>query len=320
MRWAVSLAVLMLALPMSVQAADGGANLRNSDCAVMSVAQALQQDEGACVSLQGFAVDGVMMDHLLDRYRQPRYYNDPSSSGAQIGLMGWRDAAGVSGAARIKAVGVVRRCAAALSSDLLPKSQETDFCDQHNGLFLDVQQAAVLEHVPMPRGLRRDGTDLGDLVPVSEYAISHSMMQVWSVLQRRLRIVGADRLRMMLPEPRLPRLAVDAALQQGSKLKIFGWRVPRWADAGAQAALRQQSVARAEVIACAMSAEDAEQDLWPISTRDIGMAADRRYLCVRLVEASEDLQHDDSGEGVNIQYVDGAIVEYPIDENPAVEG
>jgi hypothetical protein len=319
-RWAVSLAVLMLTVPMSVQAADRGANLGNSDCAVMSVAQALQQDEGTCVSLQGFAVDGVMMDHLLDRYRQPQLYNDPSSSGTQIGLMGWRDAAGVSGAARMKAVGVVRLCEAALSSDLLPKSQGADFCDRHSGLFLDVRQAAVLGHVSMPRGLRRDGTALGDLVPVSKHAVRHSMMQVWAVLQRRLAIVGAERLRLMLPEPRPPRLAVDAALQQGSKLEIFGWRVPRWADAGAQAALHQQGTARAEVIACAMRADDAAQNLWPISTRDIGMAADRPYLCVRLVETGEDSQHDDGGDGVNIQYVDGVVVEYLVDENPAVEG
>lgn len=319
MRLRACLAALLLALPMPAQA-ESGANVGSSGCAVMSVAKALQQGEGDCVSLQGFVVDGVMMDHLLDRYRPPQLYNDPSSSGAQIGLMGWRDAASVSGAARMKAVGVVRRCDAALPGDLLPNPQGADFCERHKGLFLEVRQTDVLGHVPMPRGLRADGKALGDLVPVSEYAIRHSMMQVWGVLHRRLAIVGAERLRLMFPDPRPPHLAVDAALQHDSKLKIFGWRVPPWADAGAKEALHLQGTARAEVIACAMSAEAAAQDLWPISTRDIGVAADRPYLCVRLIEAGEDSQQLEGGQGLNIQYVDGVMVEYLVDENPAVEG
>lgn len=316
---ALAAALIAGLCPATATAAAGqeSAEQQPASCQTLTVAEALEQAEGACVILNAYVVDGLLMDDLLHRYVQPRLYNDPSSSGRQIGLTGWAISAGMKGAAKIRAIGLMRRCDdAGPAGNLLPKAVGEDFCDRQRGYYLAIQQAETLANIPMQRGLRRDGEALGNLRPIPAGAVRHGMLQEFGMVIRALRRDGGAALRSRLPEPKPKRWIAAEALGPDMQIEILGWRTPDWADAESQQSWAAQAAERAEVIACAMDAARAKQNLWPISTRDIGLAADRPYICARLSARGEDhviAGHDGSTQG-------GVIIDYSIDENPAVEG
>lgn len=241
-----------------------------------------------CVQLDAYAVDGLLMDNALHRYARERRYNEPSSTGLLLGMAGWQDADGAKGAARLRIRGTVRACAAEASGNLLPHPSGAQFCDKYGGLYLDVERADVLERAVLKRATAADGAEWGNLARLADGNERDAMLVAF------LAFLIKDGFGDALPK---------AAYGAESVAEIFGWRPPLWAGPESSEAWAAQTATLAEVIACTISKEGAAQNRWPISTRDIGVAPERPYGCVRL----------ERGAGLSVTPI------WAVDENPAVE-
>jgi hypothetical protein len=285
-RLAACLAALAGMWAAPALAEEGGADA----CASATVAEAIAMGAGAgCVSMEAYAVGGLLMDAPLHRYAQERRYNEPSSSGLLLGLSGWQDIADARGAAKLRVSGTVRECAAQASGNLLPHPSGAEFCDQRGGLYLDVKKAELLERAVLTRGTAADGAEWGNLSPLPHGTERDAMLVAFQAFLVKDGFGDA-----------VPNHVVGA----GAVSEIFGWRKPLWAGPESQSAWAAQAVNRAEVIACSMNQAHAAKGYWPISTRDIGLAPDRPYACVRLERGADG-------------YVTRIAV---VDDNPAVEG
>lgn len=298
---------MLLLVPMGAGSEAVAADQEDAlTCRAASVVQVLDGGEGKCFTVTGTAQGGVLVEHGLHLYAQPWLYNDPSSSGLQLGLSDWEDDdayAGALGAAHLKVTGVLRRCAEESGGNLLPEGAGS-YCEGRRGLYLDVRQAEISGRAPIRRAVRADGVSLGNLVPLADSPLRERLLAEFRTIMTSHRADGGARLRLMLPQPRPDRFVGDAALAKDAAVEILGWRTPAWAGEDEAAGLHSQGGVMPEAIACVMDKERAAQNLWPISTRDIGIAAARPYICAHLS-----------------QHADGRIsVEFRVDENPAVEG
>lgn len=293
-----------------------------SICPSMRVAQAIMaaQETGietqGCVTLQAWWVDGLLMDTPEDRYEPQRLYNDPSSSGLQLGLTGWIDAENitsamgqggvprVASAAHLRLTGKLRRCDPTASGNLLPDPAGVDFCQRSAGLYLAADTAELLGHVPLVRAVAASKGAKGNLVPLAQGPVREAMFAAFQPILAQHRADGGKILRRIMGLPSDAAWAGQPALAGDAVIAILGWREPLWADAAARAGWAEQERGAAEAVACAMDPGRASRNLWPISTRDIGIAANRPYLCVRLKQSA-----------------DGRIApEYSVDAYPAEEG
>lgn len=276
---------------------------RAGSCAVVSVEEALNGVVGDCLTITAYALDGLLIDDGLHIYAQPSRYNDPSSSGVQLGLAGWSDDSAGQGAADLRVTGVLRQCSDVAGGNLLP-SAKYDFCDDHRGLYLDVQSAEVLRRSAVRRAVRADGASLGNLVPLAQGPVREALLAEFRTVFAGHRADGGKMLRAMMGLPLGAEFPAQSALADDAVIEVFGWRMPAWAGAAEQAVLSGQGQAMPEAIACVMDARRATQNLWPISTRDIGLAATRPYICIGAA-----------------QQADGRVaLRYSMDSNPAVEG
>lgn len=281
-------------------------------CAAVSVAQAVAAGaDGACVAIEGWAVGDMLMDAARDRYAWQRLYNDPSSSGAQLGLVNWQDDAGGVGAVRLRLTGTIRRCDNAASGNLLPHPAGAEFCENKAGLYLDVAAAQALGRAPLVRAVAGDGAGLGNLTPVPAGPVRSAMLAAFQPIWDRHRADGGAALRQKLAGGLAGDVAgtgqgfaAQSALTPDAAVEVLGWREPIWADESARMVWAQQAANYAEAIVCAMDAARAARNLWPVSTLDIGLAPDRPYFCVRLSQPAS-----------------GAVQsEWTVDPNPAGEG
>lgn len=307
MRWA---ARFLLPLPLCSAVGAGGAAVAAGEpvndtatCRVASVAQALLGTVGDCFTITAYAVDGLLMDDSQHIYAQPSHYNDPSSSGVQLGLAGWADDSAARGAVQLRVTGQLRQCSDSAGGNLLPNA-ENGFCDRQRGLYLDVQSAEALGRSAVRRAVRADGAMLGNLIPLAHGPIREALLAEFRTSIAAHRADGGQSLWAMIGHPRGDHFLAQSALADDAAVEVFGWRTPVWAGATEQAALGAQGQVMPEAVACAMDAGRAAQNLWPISTRDIGLAATRPYICLRAA-----------------QQANGRVtLEYSVDSNPAVEG
>lgn len=283
--------------------ADAGAG--SAPCAAVRVAEAIASGPGpGCVVIEGWAMGDMLMDAARDRYARQRIYNDPSSSGRQLGLANWQDEDGGIGAAHVRLTGTLRRCENASFGNLLPHPAGAEFCENMTGLYLDVDRAQLMGRAPLVRAVAGDGADLGNLTPIADGPVRRAMLAAFQPILDRHRADGGAALRQMLPQAQRRDFAAQGALASDAAIEVLGWREPAWADEAARAAWAQQAARHAEAIVCAMDAGRAARNLWPISTQDIGLAAGRPYFCVRLSQRADD----------RVQ------AEQTVDENPAGEG
>lgn len=300
----------LLTLPLCSAVGAGGAAVAAAGqandaatCRVASVAQALVGVVGDCFTITAYAVDGLLMDDSQHIYAQPNHYNDPSSSGVQLGLAGWADDSAAQGAVQLRVTGRLRQCSDSAGGNLLPNA-ESGFCDRQRGLYLDVERAELMERSPLRRAVRADGAMLGNLIPLAQGRVREALIAEFRTSIAAHRADGGKALRAMMGHPRGDHFLAQSALADDAAVEVFGWRAPAWAGAAEQAALGTQGRVMPEAVVCAMDAEWAAQNLWPISTRDVGLAATRPYICVRAA-----------------QQADGRVsLEYSVDSNPAVEG
>lgn len=293
-----------------------------SACAVISVAQAIAgadrsgAEAESCVTIQAWLVGDVLMDRPEDRYSLPRLYNDPSSSGVQLGLTGWVDAENsgdalgqgrkprAASAAHLRLTGRLRRCDPPASGNLLPDPAGADFCQRNAGLYLAADAAELLNRAPLVRAVAAARGAKGNLVPLDQGRVRDSMLAAFQAVLAPHRGDGGQVMRRIMGLPSDAAWAGQSALASDASIEILGWREPAWADAAARAGWAEQQRGAAEAVACAMDPGRASRNLWPISTRDIGIAINRPYLCARLKQSA-----------------DGRIaIEWPVDAQPAEEG
>lgn len=277
----------------------------STPCAAVSVAQAIVSGAGeSCVAIEGWAVGDMVMDAGRDRYARQRTYNDPSSSGVQLGLANWQDEEGRVGAVQLRLTGKLRRCENAASGNLLPHPAGAEFCENNAGLYLDVDTVQVMGRAPLVRAVAGDGADMGNLTPIADGPVRRAMLAAFQPILDRHRADGGAALRQMLPGGQRSGFPVQEALAPDAAIEVLGWREPVWADDGTRAAWAQQAADHAEAIVCAMDRERAARNLWPISAQDIGLAAGRPYFCARLSQGA-----------------DGRVqAELTVDDHPAGEG
>lgn len=216
------------------------------------------------VTLSAWAVRGELLDDVMDRYAAETRYNDPSSSERRLGARGvladWRSDAAE--ARRVTVTGKVQRCGEVGGNLLAMIEAEADFCAKRRGLYLQIDRAEAGEGVPLIRGLAADAAGRGNLLPLSADSPVRAAVLAWFVEE----IIGG-----------LEALATNPAVE------VFGWRKPLWADAEVESSWQQQGATAPEAIICVMEQSLAEQGLWPISTKDIGNAKGRPYLCAQIM-------------------------------------
>ena len=259
----------LLALSGALFAMAAGA----AEGASLSVAEALARGPSeAAVQVSAWAVRSELMDDPMDRYAAETRYNDPSSSGKRLGYRGAEGALAALPAAeaavaqRVTLTGRVKRCgegegAGGGDGNLLAVVDAADFCAQHRGLYLDVAAMQAGESQPLVRGLAVDHAGQGNLLPLAAHSPVRAAVIAWFR-------EAYGPLEQLVANP---------------VVELFGWRKPLWADGAVEAAWQQQSAAAPEAILCVMEREKADQGLWPISTKDIGNAKGRPYLCAQIM-------------------------------------
>jgi hypothetical protein len=251
---------------------------------------------GRCVAVEGLAIGNQLHADNVARYRPQTRYNDPSSTGAIIGLYGARQSD--VRPQRVRIVGRLGTCA-----DLLARAQRAStpdsivmlggYCHYFSGATIDAVTVTAhgdADQVRMPRG--RADPALGNIAPMAAGPARDRLMQAAVGLFAGLGTVDVYRsiLRPNNGPPRsdaeinalATRLATGAGTRSGDGVtEIFGWRTPLWAGAEERAGFARQSEQVTEGIACHSIRPDAAA-LWPISDSDAFIGGQRPYACARI--------------------------------------
>ncbi len=290
--WVIA-AGIMLGAPSAALAGGmeppGGRTVDDAACPLTSFA-ALTSDAaliGHCVTVEGVAVGGVLAADGDARYVRERRLNDPSSSGAVVGLL--RDP--VDRPMRVRVRGRLIECAQTPG-----RGATMGYCDVFRGRAIAAPEVTPLGDARLVRMLpgARHG-DLGNLAPLAAGELHDRMAaaaaRYLNALHAGDRRALADlhgggdgsrsptevsaMLRLMLDAPDTPFVALRAADPATVHVALFGWKPPLWADAA-----WTQEAARAgdDAIACFSVRADADA-LWPIDSKDADNLAGRPYAC-----------------------------------------
>lgn len=254
----------------------------------------------SCVRIEGVAVGRVLVEDERARYRQEQRRNDPSSTGAVLGLYG---EARPGEPTRVRIVGRLSDCAtlharATAASDPNSIVMMQGYCHYFGGRVIT---AHSIEPIGPANFVRQTGGEaaegLGNLSPLVDGDVRRQMLaaaqRFASALRNGDRAALAqmhgggpsgtrrgsdDANALLLDAPDSPfaplRSAVPAAME------IFGWRPPLWADAEWHA--ERARTGSAEAIACFSARSDAA-GLWPIDSKDADNRPERPYACTRIV-------------------------------------
>jgi hypothetical protein len=252
---------------------------------------------GACVTVEGVSTGAILTEDAKARYRAEDRYNDPSSTGAMIGLLSPQPLV-ERAPVRVRVIGRTVDCDrlnaenARLANNGREVINVTDnsYCGRFRGRAIDVVTMQELGPAVLTRLTRAGaGPDLGNLSPLATGDVRRQMERAMQRLSAAVAAGDRAAIEALHRDPRTGTLdsdpevlaAVFGAVPLGSRLtaQVFGWREPRWADAQWHA--QRARTGTAEAIGCLSAASDA-QALWPIDSKDADNLATRPYVCTRL--------------------------------------
>lgn len=263
---------------------------------------------GECVSIEGIVVGRLLLEDGRARYRREARQNDPSSTGAILGLYAART---FDQPTRVRVVGRIGNCStmqreaeaadrARAAGGEATITMLTGYCHYFAGQVISAATVEVFGPAPMLRLSRASaGPDLGNLAPLADGDVRSRMEAAAASFLGAVRNGDRDLLSTMHGGGRDGRRAqrdVESSVAlildaddspfvplrgDGREIafEIFGWKEPLWADAD----WRQQAARRgeADAIACFSASRDAD-GLWPIDSKDADNIPERPYACTRI--------------------------------------
>lgn len=304
MRWMVAAVLtLVAAMPAAAQPSNQGPNLAQRPCAAgearsSTIAEINALGDaaiGQCFFVEGTAVGFWLFADNAARYRRPRAENEPSSSGAVLGLYG-RDR-GLP-PARVRVSGRIDRCerisSAVISEGGIPFL--SGYCHYYRGLALYGRTVEEIAPVELTRIVLRDAGVLGSLRPIVDEAVQQRLLAAASPFFDALDRRDETALRNMIVQSRQQQENQTAELMahpaverwrslgeiSGRASGVLGWHRPTDATAEQRAAWASDAADGPEGYVCSAGLPFAEQGRWPISPADTEIFTDRPYLCVRI--------------------------------------
>lgn len=304
MQWIVAAIMSLLAVaPASAQQSGQSPNMAQRSCAAGETRSATVAEIsalgdaaiGQCYSIEGVATGFWLYADNAARYRPSRADNEPSSSGAVLGLYG-RDR-GLP-PARVRVTGRVDRCErifdAVVAQGGIPFL--SGYCHYYRGYVLYGQRVEELTPFEFTRITLRDAGDLGTLRPIAEEAVRRRLLAAATPFFNALESRDEASLRSLIAqsqnqqESQVDELLEHLAIRQWRFLGQFGaryvealgWRRPADATAEQVAAWTRDAASGPEGYVCSAGRVFAEDHLWPIIPADTDMADGRPYLCVRI--------------------------------------
>ena len=254
---------------------------------------------GRCVTIEAVAIGRLLATDVYARYRLQRVDNDPSSSGAVLGLYTEQS---FRSPTHVRVRGRIDDCDSALAQ---VRSQpgtipfQRGYCQFFKGLFIAADAIETGEtEVMLRQPVRGAPEGWGNLSPLAAGDVRRQMEAATRRLLVALRTddraavatmhgggpggtrspVELERVESMLfVAPDSPWAAIRAPGDVA--IELFGWREPLWADA----AWREQRarMTDADAIACFSTRTNAA-DLWPIDSKDADNLPGRPYACTRI--------------------------------------
>ncbi len=249
-----------------------------------------------CMNVEGIAVGSVLVADGSARYRRETRANDPSSTGAVLGLNGGQR---FDVPTRVRVHGVIVDCA----GERRARPMLSSYCESFNGRAIRVTHVVDLGPADFVRLRPGEATsDLGNLSPLPE---GDSRRQMQTAAARFLGAIrsgdrtalatmhgggpGGQRARgdlervlaIMLESPDSP--FADLRTRSAVTTEIFGWKPPLWADDAWRSETAR--IGAADAIACFSARADAAT-LWPIDSKDADNIPGRPYACTRIHIAS----------------------------------
>ncbi|MEK6541794.1 MAG: hypothetical protein AABZ45_06715 [Pseudomonadota bacterium] len=255
---------------------------------------------GSCIAIEGIVVGRTLVADERARYRPATRENDPSSSGAVLGLYSDHH---FEAPTRVRVIGILFDCDAAAAHARAANPQvitmAIGYCHYFHGRTFRARVVTDLGPAPLTRLLRADaGPDLGNLSPLSDGDVRRQMAD--AVTRFIIAVRTGDRTAVAAMHgggpggtrspgelAEIERLIFEDATSPFAALRgtgdvsieIFGWRAPLWADADWHAARARTGTA--EAIAC-FSGHPNAAVLWPIDSRDADNISGRPYACTRI--------------------------------------
>jgi hypothetical protein len=307
MRWGIKIWALFIVFASSAVLAQSSevrpVNLAAAPCnaaetRVASVGEiaAMGDDAiGRCFTVEGLATGFWLYADNAARYLRSRAENDPSASGAVVGLYG-RDR-GLP-PALVRVTGRIDRCErisnAVVAEGGIPFL--SGYCHYYRGLALYGRRVEEIAPVGLTRIVLRDAGALGTLRPIAAGEVQQRLLAAASPFFNALDRLDESALRTLITqsqnqqENQIAELMAHPAVQQwrmlpevsGRALAVLGWNRPEDASAEQQAQWARDAANGPEGYVCSAGIPFAEQGRWPISPSDTEIFADRPYLCVRI--------------------------------------
>lgn len=252
-----------------------------------------------CVTLEGIAVGRLFIADERARYRREVRENDPSSSGAVLGLY---SSERFEMPTRVRITGRVMDCAALEASARNAREQAAlvgGYCHYYNGRAFRAGRVVRLGPATITRLRRADaGEELGNLAAIPpgddrERLIASADRLFAAIKSGDRREIAAlhgggpggtrsadeiaHTLHLVLDDPLSPFAALHGP--GGANVEILGWREPLWAnDEWREQRRRSPSL---DAIACWSVRLDAASQ-WPIDSKDADNLPGRPYACTRI--------------------------------------
>jgi hypothetical protein len=297
LRFLLALAALTAAAaPASAE--DCGRSMARS--VSFAEATAIDPATNPCVVIEGIVVGRLLVEDERARYRPEAIRNNPSSTGAILGLY---NGGNFDVPTRVRIIGTVNTCAAleqtAHQRDPNAIIMMTGFCHYFSGQVIRAIESETIGPVTLTRLLpMTDAAELGNLSPLAPGDVRTRMtaaaMRYAGAIRAGDRDAlaamhggGADGRRSSIDVAAVTALLLDAPDSPFAPLRtfapvaveIFGWKPPLWADD----AWRQEAVRNgdSDAIACFSVRADAGR-LWPIDSKDSDNVPGRPYACTRI--------------------------------------
>lgn len=306
----VLVALGAVATVAAVAAPAAAQECQRSRAPEIDFAQATGGEQTApCVAITGIIVGRLFVEDERARYRQEQRENDPSSTGAILGIYAPET---FDTPTRVRVIGRLTDCSE-LQNDAEAVAQArqadgetvivmmTGFCHYFPGRVIRAVHVDSLGEVRITRLTRAEaGPDLGNLAPLAPGDTRNRMLAAAARFADAVRAGDRTMLAAMhgggpgaRRSPRdieevLALLTGDAATTPFAMLRsraaisteIFGWKPPLWADEAWQRDLRASGAE--EAIACFTDQSEVAEQLWPIDSKDADNLVQRPYACTRI--------------------------------------
>ncbi|MEQ1687105.1 MAG: hypothetical protein ABL874_00855, partial [Sphingopyxis sp.] len=166
----VTLTAFAFAAPAAAQACDATTATPTSFADATSTSPL-----GSCITIEGIVVGRTLVEDSRARYRPEQRENDPSSSGAVLGLFSFQR---FDVPTRVRVVGVLIDCGELIqATEARGERIGAGYCFHFHGRALSARVAVTtLEPAPLTRLTRADaGPDLGNLSPLPDGDVRRQM-------------------------------------------------------------------------------------------------------------------------------------------------